>query len=161
MKISKLFEGSDSMCREMLWEAGTVVLTIETVRDKEAFLPGRAKGEVKPHLFFRGITPGIVISGGKLKFLVRSLGGTDTDQWKGRQVALYVDKSIRDRKGSGNGSIQFALGPDFWARGAFSGKDEPPREVSGEKWRDGASAPTTTPATPAQSAPPNPDDDGR
>jgi hypothetical protein len=127
MKISQLFKDAKSICREMLWEAGLQVVTIDKVEVREAFLPGRASGEMKNHLVFRGIAPGLVIQGRKLKFLVRTLGGLDTTEWRGKQIGIYVDKTMKDRKGGGAGSIQFAVGPDFWADGNYSGKEPPPR----------------------------------
>jgi hypothetical protein len=120
MKISRLFEGQKSMCREMLWNAGLVWLTIDRVEVRKCFLPGSNEEKPEKHLVFRGVDAGIVIKGGKLKFLIRELGGNDTAEGAGKQIGLYVDRSYRDRKGSGYGSIQFVVGE------RHSGKSPPP-----------------------------------
>ena len=125
MKVSDLFRGGDkprlTMCREMLWHAGLVWLVIEKVERREAQLPGAARSTREVCLCFRGVEPGLILKGGRLKFLVRELGGTDTREWIGKRVGLYVDKSYRDRTGSGYGSIQCVVGEHY------SGETAPPK----------------------------------
>lgn len=167
MKVSKLFEGAKAICREMLWNAGLQVLTIDRVELRESFLPGQGRGEMKNQLIFRGIDPGLVITGRKLKFLVRALGGTDTAEWKGKQIGIYVDKTMTDRTGGGFGSIQFAAGPNFWEAGNYSGKGAPPPRTNGTKPRPSqpeVEADTPEVTTTEDGPPPeaiDPDNDGR
>lgn len=127
LKLLDLFAKSKHACRELLWDAGLIELTIAGSEKQEAFLPGRSKGEMAPVLCFKEprMKP-IVLSSGRGKFLLRTLGRPDA--WPGNVIGVYVDREMDTR--AGKGSIQFAIGPDYWAAGHYSGKAPPPQLAS-------------------------------
>lgn len=146
MKVSELFDHSPFLCKEMFWDAPPFDAVIDRVeKDLEVPKEGSSKVDKKCALFFRGTTKGLVLNAKNTKFLIRVLGGNNTDAWKGKTVTIYVDKSVRFGKQK-CGGIRLAVDS------SYSG-DEPPRRPERRAPADTASSPSPSPAATTDTAP--------
>jgi hypothetical protein len=67
-----------------------------TIRDCEAQEVGASK-ESLPVLRFVEDTRGVVLSGAKYNKLAEAFGSRETDDWKGKQVDVYIDWDVEYR----------------------------------------------------------------
>ena len=129
LRPTDLLPEGDYLCREDLWDISPEV----TISDAAKMLVPDPKTGVKRPLGvlqFVGAKKALVLSKTNARFLIRELGGATLDDWRGKRVKLYVDKSW---KAFGQlGVICLAIGD------RYSGHAAPPRE----------------PKPPAKSAPP-------
>lgn len=133
------FMTSDSpyLCKEMIWDT-PVVVTIDRVEgDHDIPIPDSSRTQKKKVMFFQAKKLGLVINAGHRKFLKRQFGGSDTREWTGRKVMLYVERTATFR-GSEVGGIRMALrtergiewsGTEPRGKGPPAGAEPPPLEA--------------------------------
>lgn len=155
VKISDLLANSPYICKEMLWDSPPVEVVVARVEaGHQVPKPGSSKRDRKCVLFFEKKKKGLVLNARNTKFLIRTLGTTNTAAWVGKRLVLYVDKSVK--MGSAKcGGIRMAIGqlysgdqapPGFKPIGAdeapdFTATDDPPDD----DWDDATiGAPSTT-----------------
>lgn len=122
MKMSEFIAtDSEFLCKEQIAPYGAVKAIIERADWGDVAKPGTSKKERRRVLHFKGWKKGLVMGAAcNRKFLAKVYPATDTADWAGKPIYLYVDPTAT-YGGQQVGGIRLALGD------AYSGAIPPPK----------------------------------
>ena len=87
MNISEAFPGRFVRAEDLGGEGARITVTIDRCEMVDTDLDGDTS---KPALYFAGKDKALILNKTNAASLTRICGGTDTDAWRGQQIALYV-----------------------------------------------------------------------
>lgn len=74
---------------------GDMEFTVEEVVTESVYNPGNGRNEELPVCYFEGVKPGLVLSRAVCQSMIEAMGASESNEWTGRRVLLYVAKCGR------------------------------------------------------------------